>query len=335
MKKMNKFMAAFGASVLAFSLAACGGSSSDKVPETSAPETAAETAAETEAAESETLVETEAAAEDGQNPIMNFIGYYSCDRASIFIEAADGANGAKAQVTWGSSATEQTTWEMSGVFDTENLTIDYSDCIKTNYVYNENGDIESMEQVYDGGTGKLVFTDGADLSLIWQDDQEQVADDMVFTYDIVMPGEEIANPWSEAATLEEAAAGAGLDGFDIVEGMVIDLGELPEGVYRYMDGIVEADYEFPAVSLTIRKGLASAAAEEGDISGDYNEYANSWTQSIKGLEVTCFGNREGDATKTIWTLGDTCYSITAYGLGGDTDYGLSPDDLNSLINGMQ
>ena len=266
---------------------------------------------------------------------MNFVGYYSCDRASIFIEAADGANGAKALVNWGSSATEQTTWEMSGAFDTESLTIDYSDCVKTNYVYNENGDLESMEEVYNGGTGKLVFTDGADLSLNWQDDQEQVADDMVFTYDIVMPGEEIANPWSEAATIEEAAAGAGLDGFDIVEGMVIDLGELPEGVYRYMDGIAEADYEFPAVSLTIRKGLASAAAEEGDISGDYNEYANTWTQNIKGLEVTCFGNREGDATKTIWTLGDTCYSITAYGLGGDTDYGLSPDDLNSLINGMQ
>ena len=329
MKKMNIFMAVLGASVLALSLAACGSSSSDKTPETAAPETAAETAAE-----SETLVETEAAAEDGQNPIMNFIGYYSCDRASIFIEP-DGDRGAKAVVDWGSNATESTTWEMSGAFDTENLTISYSDCIKTNYVYNENGDIESMEEVYADGSGKIIFTDGQDLSLIWEDDQESAAEGMVFTYDIVMPGQEIANPWSEAATLEEAAAGAGLDGFDIVEPMTIDLGELPEGIYRYMDGIAEADYEFPAVSLTIRKGLASAAAEEGDISGDYNEYANSWTQSIKGLEVTCFGNREGDATKTIWTLGDTCYSITAYGLGGDTDYGLSPDDLNSLINGMQ
>jgi hypothetical protein len=86
--------------------------------------------------------------------------------------------------------------------------------------------------------------------------------------------------------------------------------------------------------MTIRKGNASVA-EDGDISGDYNEYANTWTQNIKGLEVTCFGNREGESTKTIWQVDDTCYSITAYGLGGDTDYGLSPDDINSLINGIQ
>ena len=129
MKKMNKFMAVLGASVLALSLAACGGSSSGKAPETTAPETAAETAAETEAAASETAAETEAqteaeaAPDDGQNPIMNFVGYYSCDRASIFIEP-DGDRGAKAVVDWGSSASENSTWEMSGPFDTENLTID-------------------------------------------------------------------------------------------------------------------------------------------------------------------------------------------------------------------
>ena len=101
-----------------------------------------------------------------------------------------------------------------------------------------------------------------------------------------------------------------------------------------MDGLAETTVEFPAVEMTIRKGKSDVATE-GDISGDYNTYANEWTQNVKGLELKCFGNREGDATKTIWTVDDYCYSITVQGLGGDEDYGLSPDDLNSLINGIQ
>ena len=142
------------------------------------------------------------------------------------------------------------------------------------------------------------------------------------------------NPWSDVESAQAAAEGAGLDSFDVPEDATISLGKVNVTSYRCMDGIAEAVCEFPAVEMTIRKGT-SAVAQDGDISGDYNKYANSWTQNIKGLEVTCFGNREGDATKTIWTLGDTCYSITARGLGGDDDYGLSADDLNSLINGLQ
>ena len=47
----------------------------------------------------------ETPAEDGQNPVMNFVGNYACDRASILVEA-DGADGAKISVQWGSSAWE-------------------------------------------------------------------------------------------------------------------------------------------------------------------------------------------------------------------------------------
>ena len=144
----------------------------------------------------------------------------------------------------------------------------------------------------------------------------------------------IANPWSDVADIAAAVEGAGIDGFDVPEGVEISLGEVKFNSFRCMDGLVEAVAEFPAVQMTLRKGLSSVA-EDGDISGDYTEYANTWTQNIKGLEVTCFGNREGDATKTIWSVDDTCYSINVLGLGGDTDYGLSPDDLNSLINAIQ
>ena len=274
----------------------------------------------------------------GQNPVMNFIGNYACDRANVMIGATDDKTGTSATVTWGSSAWENSAWTMTGTFDPETLQFEYHDCVRTDYVYDDNGEVKSQEEVYTGGHGFMTFTEGEPLTLTWQDDQEKVADGMVFEYTGMVPEEGentgIANPWSTVDTLAAAAEGAGIDGFSIPEGAEISLGEVKVSEARYMDGLAEAIVDFPAVQMTVRKGKASAATD-GDISGDYNEYANTWTQNIKGLEVKCFGNREGDATKTIWQVDDTCYSITAYGLGGDTDYGLSPDDINSMINGIQ
>ena len=279
--------------------------------------------------------------DDGQNPGMNFVGNYVCGRACITITCTDSENGMAANVTWSSSAAENSTWDMSGTFDPETLQFEYHDCVRTDYVYDESGEVASQEEVFTGGHGFMTFTDGNPLSLTWQEDQEKVADDMVFEFAGTVPDEGneeagvgMANPWSDAGTAAEAAEGAGLDGFSIPEGTEISLGAVNAAECRYMDGLAEVIVEFPAVEMTIRKGK-SDVAEDGDISGDYGEYANTWTQNIKGLEVTCFGNREGDATKTIWQSDDTCYSITAYGMGGDTDYGLSADDLNSLINGIQ
>ena len=272
-----------------------------------------------------------------QNPAAEYAGNYVCDRASIYIGVNDEDGSMNALVNWGSSVSESSIWSMSGTFDPETLQFEYHDCVRTDYVYDENGDIESQEEAFTGGHGFMTFKNDGIKTLTWQEDQEHVADDMVFEYTGMIPGEEesgIANPWSTADSLEAAAEGAGLDGFSIPEGAEISLGEVKLSEARYMEGLAEAVVEYPAVQMTIRKGSASAA-EDGDISGDYNEYANTWTQNIKGLEVTCFGNREGDATKTIWQVDDTCFSITAYGLGGDTDYGLSADDLNSLINGIQ
>ena len=142
----------------------------------------------------------------------------------------------------------------------------------------------------------------------------------------------LANPWSHVESADEAAAGAGIDSFVIAENPGIDLGENYRRTYRCMDGIAEAYLEYPASALTVRKGTL---AEEGDISGDYTDYANTWTQDVNGIEVTCFGNREGDASKSIWTVGDMCFSIVAEGLGGDEDFGLNADRLTEMVNSIQ
>ena len=310
MKKSKKLLSLLLVLLLAMSFTACGGGS------------------------------TEDQTDEGQNPAMNFVGDYVNNRASIFI-GAEGKDGINATVTWATSASENTTWEMSGTFDSENLQFEYSDCVKTDYVYGTDGEIDDMNEVYTGGHGIIKFTEGEELSLTWQDDEEHIADGTVFTYNSAAPADDegegtgtgMANPWQTADSAQAAAEGAGLDGFDIVD-TEISLGKVVPEEYRYMDGIAEAVIPVGAVDMTIRKGLASAATE-GDISGDYNSYDNEWTQNIKGLEVKCAGNREGEATKTIWMVDDTCYSITAYGAGGDDDFGLSADDLSTLINGIQ
>ena len=79
-------------------------------------------------------------------------------------------------------------------------------------------------------------------------------------------------PRSDVRSAEEAAKGAGIDSFVIAEDPGLDLGQLFERTYRCMDGIAEARLEYPASALTVRKGTK---AEEGDISGDYTEYANT------------------------------------------------------------
>ncbi len=138
--------------------------------------------------------------------------------------------------------------------------------------------------------------------------------------------------WKEADSLEAAAKAAGVESFT-VEADGTSLGEVTNSDFHYMEGVAEGHYGVAAVDLYVHKGLASI--DEGDISFDSETYQHEWTENIKGLEVTCFGNREGEATKTIWTSGDYAFSICAYGAGGDDDFGLRADDLSSLINSIQ
>ena len=150
----------------------------------------------------------------------------------------------------------------------------------------------------------------------------------------------VANPWTDVKSAEEAGKGAGFDSFEIgIDKVKIEPSEglmLDDAKYRYTDGLAEAVIPIAAIEMTIRKGTdASADVGEGDISGDYNEYKNKWEQDADGIKATCFGNRKGESTKTIWQNGDYLYSITAYGQGGDTDYGLQKEDVAKLVTAIK
>ena len=142
------------------------------------------------------------------------------------------------------------------------------------------------------------------------------------------------NPWHSASSAEEAAKGAGLDAFPLPEGAIADLGEPFEISYQYMDGMAEARYEFPASEITVRTAKL-AEGELYDISGDYNSYAHEWTENIDNTPVACAGNREGESTKTYWGEDDIAHSITAEGLGGDEDFGLTAERLAVFVKAMK
>ena len=196
---MKKTLSILLVLVMILSLAACG--SKDEETTAAKEETtaeAAETTAEakeettaaptTEAAETttqepapETTTEeetTEASEEDGQNPVMNFIGVYAKDRASIQVEA-QGAEDALITVSWSSSAAEHSEWTMSGHFDWETLTVEYNNCVKKDIVYTDEENFTETV-AYENGTGAIVF--GENGTLTWRDDQENVADGTVFEF---------------------------------------------------------------------------------------------------------------------------------------------------------
>lgn len=71
-------------------------------------------------------------------------------------------------IRWGSSATEESQWTMTGVYQPDSGTLEYTDGVLTDNVYQDNGAISS-EEFYRGGTGRFYIEEGY---LYWVDDME-------------------------------------------------------------------------------------------------------------------------------------------------------------------
>ncbi len=142
--------------------------------------------AETPAAPAETPAETPeetpaAPEEDGQNPVMNFIGPYSAGRPSLLVEA-EGDSGAVVTIHWGSSAWESSEWVMHGEFDPDTLTVEYRGGVRTDSVFSQDGKTETRTTQYDDGTGRFIFHEDGELSVTWIDDKEHAGDGLTFTW---------------------------------------------------------------------------------------------------------------------------------------------------------
>lgn len=113
---------------------------------------------------------------------------------------------------------------------------------------------------------------------------------------------EVPNPFAECKTLDEAGSIAGFE-ISVPE-------SLPNGfqdrTIRAMKGqMIELIYQTGDSEIRIRK-----AAGSEDISGDYNEYAESNTVEVDSLQVTMKG-ADGKVTLATWVDRDYSYSIRA------------------------
>lgn len=116
---------------------------------------------------------------DWQNPVMNFIGEYQCDRAHALVECF-GSDEARITIEWGGSAWELARWDIVGRLDTETLTIEYSNVTKSIVTYDDGGEVKSQEPEYEDGTGTITFHD--DGTFTWHEDQSAYGTDLVFEW---------------------------------------------------------------------------------------------------------------------------------------------------------
>lgn len=115
---------------------------------------------------------------DGQNPVMNYIGEYYGGRATVLVEAK-GDNNAEITVTWSESYDTKAVWTMSGAFNESTTSVAYTDGVKKTVTYNDKGEITSEVEIYHDGNGVFVFDNDG---MTWDDQKEHIADNMVFKW---------------------------------------------------------------------------------------------------------------------------------------------------------
>lgn len=151
---MKKLFAWIVVLALAFSLAGCG----SEPAETAAP-----------AAEPQVTEEVLPAADDGQNPVMNFVGVYHLEDSVEALVEAEGKENAKITVTAAFSPWFQTQTVMSGRFDPDTLTMTFTNAVLTEYTYASDGSVTEEKPSYTDGAGKAVFDPKANALTITEE----------------------------------------------------------------------------------------------------------------------------------------------------------------------
>lgn len=138
----------------------------------------------------------------------------------------------------------------------------------------------------------------------------------------------IANPWSDAASAQEAGEDAGFaDGFTVPEQLPVGDIEWIDVTYKYMAGTAQADYEAGAVAGCVRKGQGVSGQE---FTGDYNVYEHTWKVEVDGVEVACSGHEEGKANLGEWSADGYSYAVYLNGLGGE-NVGVTDADMANVV----
>ena len=137
---------------------------------------------ETPAAEPQLTETVETPAEDReQNPVMNFVGVYSTEYSTEALVEADGAEYARITVTYAGSPWFHNQTVMSGRFDPETLTVEFSNATLTEYTYASDGSVTEEKTSYTDDKGYAVFNP-ADNTLTITEEFESGNMETVYTW---------------------------------------------------------------------------------------------------------------------------------------------------------
>ena len=126
------------------------------------------------------------------------------------------------------------------------------------------------------------------------------------------------NPFTDFDTLAEAEAQTG---FDIT--LPDAIGSSDKRIYRAMnDEMLEVIY----MNGEDETGRVRKARGSEDISGDYNEYAETETVSVGGVDVLLKGDA-GLVKLAVWTNDGYAYSVSS-------EAGLTADEMTELVSAV-
>lgn len=120
---------------------------------------------------------------------------------------------------------------------------------------------------------------------------------------------QIPNPFVDCKTLDDAQK---IAGFDMAVPEKMPEGYSQSAIRAIKDTMIEIIYVNGDDEIRIRKGAGSE-----DISGDYNNYAESDTATVDNKQITMKGDN-GKVNVATWVDGAYTYAITTDGLGVDS-----------------
>lgn len=138
--------------------------------------------------------------------------------------------------------------------------------------------------------------------------------------------------FTDAKTADDAAKGAGIEKFGVMDKVTLDGKDFKDPKFGYAQGVAQATYENGAIALIVRKAEGSHTAPLTD--RDKTEFAQTWSKSYEGLDVTCYGAAKGAATVISWADGTQEYGVTYQGLGGE-DVTLDSDEVASVVKAIK
>lgn len=128
----------------------------------------------------------------------------------------------------------------------------------------------------------------------------------------------MANPWEEYKTLDEAKEAVG---FEIT--LPEAWSDADDAVYRVCAGLNEIE-----VQINDGEDLVRKAKDDGDISGDYNEYASEEKVTVGDVTATFKGEDKDSVSLAVWTSGDYSYSISL-------SDAVSADEMQKLVEALK